>query len=140
MSDSRNKKSVGMLIMILALVLVAVILVVVIIASSGSSETIKGEFSANGVENNISHVRGVISMARRGDSMDSGSCQFFIVHEDSDFLNGNYAAFGRVVSGMEIVDGIANTPLTYNLATYELSNPIHQVNLVKAYFVTPDAN
>ena len=72
----------------------------------GSDETIKGEFSANGVENNISHVRGVISMARSSD-MDSASSQFFIVHEDSTFLDGNYAAFGRVTEGMDVVDKIA---------------------------------
>ena len=107
---------------------------------SGSSEPIKGEFSANGVANNISHVRGVISMARRGDAMDSGSCQFFIMHADATRLDGNYAAFGRVIDGMDIVDGIANTPATYNLVNYELSNPIHQVNIVKAYFVTPSAD
>ena len=70
----------------------------------GSYKTIKGEFSANGVENNISHVRGVISMARSSDSYDSASSQFFIVHEDSTFLDGSYAAFGKVTSGMEIVD------------------------------------
>lgn len=72
----------------------------------GSDETIKGEFSSNGVENNISHVRGVISMAR-SNNPDSASSQFFIVHEDSTFLDGNYAAFGHVTSGMEVVDKIA---------------------------------
>lgn len=60
--------------------------------TGGSEKTIKGEFSANGVENDISHVRGVISMARANDP-DSGSSQFFIVHEDSTFLDGQYAAF-----------------------------------------------
>jgi len=77
----------------------------------GSDENIKGEFSANGVENDISHVRGVISMARAQD-FDSASSQFFIVHQDATFLDGEYAAFGRVVSGMEIVDALAeNTPV-----------------------------
>lgn len=70
----------------------------------GSSKTIKGEFKANGVENNISHVRGVISMARNDSSYNSASSQFFIVHEDSTFLDGNYAAFGKVLEGMEVVD------------------------------------
>lgn len=70
----------------------------------GSSETIKGEFSLNGVENNLSHVRGVISMARSSDSYDSASSQFFIVHEDSLHLDGGYAAFGKVIKGMEVVD------------------------------------
>ena len=73
----------------------------------GSSETIKGEFSANGVKNDISHVRGVISMAR-SKNMDSASSQFFIVQQDSDFLDGNYAAFGRVTDGMDVVDEIAS--------------------------------
>lgn len=73
--------------------------------TGGSEKTIKGEFSANGVENDISHVRGVISMARANDP-DSGSSQFFIVHEDSTFLDGQYAAFGHVTDGMDVVDVI----------------------------------
>ena len=73
--------------------------------TGGSEKTIKGEFSANGVENDISHVRGVISMARANDP-DSGSSQFFIVHADSTFLDGQYAAFGHVTDGMDVVDAI----------------------------------
>lgn len=73
--------------------------------TGGSEKTIKGEFSANGVENDISHVRGVISMARANDP-DSGSSQFFIVHEDSTFLDGQYAVFGHVTDGMDVVDAI----------------------------------
>ena len=73
--------------------------------TGGSDETIKGEFSENGVENNISHVRGVISMARSMDN-DSASSQFFIVHKDSLFLDGKYAGFGKVTDGMDIVDKI----------------------------------
>ena len=73
--------------------------------TGGSDETIKGEFSQNGVENNISHRRGVISMARSSE-MDSASSQFFIVQADSTYLDGQYAAFGHVTSGMEIVDQI----------------------------------
>ena len=74
---------------------------------TGDSGTdIKGEFASNGVNNTISHKRGVISMARNSYSYDSASSQFFIVHQDSEFLDGNYAAFGYVVSGMEIVDKI----------------------------------
>jgi len=72
--------------------------------SGGSGETIKGEFKNNGVENNLSHVRGVISMARSPYDNDSASSQFFIVHEDSTFLDGDYAAFGQVTEGMEVVD------------------------------------
>ena len=73
--------------------------------TGGSDETIKGEFSSNGVENSISHVRGAISMARSME-MDSASSQFFIVHEDSTFLDGEYATFGMVIEGMEVVDAI----------------------------------
>lgn len=75
----------------------------------GSGKNIKGEFSYNGVANNISHVRGVISMARSR-SFDSASSQFFIVHQDSPHLNGQYAAFGKVIEGMDVVDAIATTP------------------------------
>ena len=71
----------------------------------GSGKTIKGEFSENGVENNISHERGVISMARSSDP-DSASSQFFIVQSDSTYLDGQYAAFGHVTEGMDIVDKI----------------------------------
>lgn len=71
----------------------------------GSDETIKGEFSNNGVENNIEHKRGVISMARSS-LPDSASSQFFIMHQDSPHLNGDYAAFGEVTEGIEIVDKI----------------------------------
>ena len=73
--------------------------------TGGSDENIKGEFSNNGVENNISHTRGTISMARAQDP-DSGSSQFFIVQADSTFLDGDYAGFGHVTEGMDIVDKI----------------------------------
>jgi len=73
--------------------------------TGGSSETIKGEFKINKVNNNISHVRGVISMARSS-AYNSASSQFFIVHEDSTFLDGQYAGFGKVTEGIEIVDKI----------------------------------
>lgn len=79
--------------------------------SGGTDETIKGEFSQNGVENDISHVRGTVSMARSND-YDSASSQFFIVQSDSTFLDGQYAGFGHVTSGMEIVDQICkDTPV-----------------------------
>lgn len=68
-------------------------------------KNIKGEFKKNGITNNISHTRGVISMARAND-MNSASTQFFIVHKDSTFLDGSYAGFGYVVSGMDVVDKI----------------------------------
>ena len=71
--------------------------------TGGSDKTIKGEFSENGVENSISHVRGTISMARSQD-YDSASSQFFIMHKDNPGLDGQYAAFGTVTKGMEVVD------------------------------------
>ena len=76
--------------------------------TGGPGYTIKGEFSANGVDNPIRHERGVISMARSADP-DSAGSQFFIVHEDAPHLDGQYAAFGRVVEGMDVVDEIAST-------------------------------
>ncbi len=78
----------------------------------GSSEKIKGEFRANGVENDISHVRGVVSMAR-SQMPNSASSQFFIMHADGKFLDGNYAGFGKVVSGMEVVDEIAGVKTNF---------------------------
>lgn len=74
--------------------------------TGGSDETIVGEFSQNGFENTLSHTRGVISMARSNDP-NSASSQFFIVHEDSTFLDGQYASFGVVTDGMDVVDKIA---------------------------------
>ena len=74
---------------------------------------IKGEFAANGWDNPIKHVRGVISMARAGDP-DSAGSQFFIMHQDAKHLDKQYAAFGHVVSGLEVVDEIANTPTINN--------------------------
>lgn len=79
----------------------------------GSKETIKGEFRVNGVSNPISHERGVISMAR-SQFYNSASSQFFICHADAKFLDGQYAAFGKVVEGMDVVDGIALTQTDYN--------------------------
>lgn len=75
--------------------------------TGGAAQTIKGEFAQNGVENNLKHTRGVISMAR---SMmpDSASSQFFIMHADAPHLDGGYAAFGRVIAGMDVVDSIAS--------------------------------
>lgn len=93
--------------------------------SGGSSKNITGEFSDNGIENNISHVRGTLSMAR-SQANDSASSQFFIVHEDSLFLDGNYAGFGKVTSGMEIVDAICSnaTPIDDNGSIDQAQQPI----------------
>ena len=71
--------------------------------TGGSTDTIKGEFSQNGVENTLSHTRGVVSMARSNDP-DSASSQFFICYGDESFLDGQYAAFGKVIEGMDVVD------------------------------------
>ena len=73
--------------------------------TGGSENTIKGEFSANGVENPLSHTRGAISMAR-AQAPDSASSQFFICHADSTFLDGQYACFGYVTDGMDVVDAV----------------------------------
>lgn len=116
--------------------------------TGGSEKTIKGEFSLNGVENNIKHDRGVISMARSGSAyeqylaygyklsdlpeeaktdieraLNSASSQFFIMHQDTPSLDGSYAAFGRVTSGMDIVDKLAtSTPVTDSNGTVLAEN------------------
>ena len=88
----------------------------------GSGTTIKGEFSSNGVENPLSHTRGAISMARSQDK-DSASSQFFIVHQDSPHLDGDYAVFGYVTDGMDIVDKICeDTKVTDSNGTVAKEN------------------
>ena len=90
--------------------------------TGGSSKTIKGEFSENGVKNTMSHTRGTISMARSL-ANNSASSQFFIMHKDNKSLDGKYAAFGHVTSGMEIVDKICmDTPVTDNNGTVKKQN------------------
>ena len=96
--------------------------------TGGPGYEIKGEFAANGVPNNISHKRGVISMARAYDP-DSAGSQFFIMHKDGNFLDGQYAAFGETIEGIEVVDKIAAvrtspndkplTPVVINTITIE---------------------
>ena len=80
--------------------------------TGGPGWSIKGEFASNGVNNPLKHTRGVISMARAMDPNSAGS-QFFIMHEDAPHLDGDYAAFGHVVNGMDVVDEIAATPTNY---------------------------
>ena len=80
--------------------------------TGGPGYEIKGEFIENGVNNPIEHKRGVISMARAMDP-DSAGSQFFIMHKDGDFLNGKYAAFGKVISGIEVVDKVAAVKTNY---------------------------
>ncbi len=100
-------------------------------SSGDSGERIKGEFSANGVENPLLHERGVISMAR-GESMNSASCQFFIVHKTSPHLDGQYAAFGRVIQGMETVDAIAVIDTASN------DKPLDSVVIRSMYLISAD--
>ena len=95
-------------------------------SGSGNSGTyVKGEFSANGWDNPLSHTRGAISMAR-GNDYDSASCQFFIVQSDSTYLDGNYACFGYVVSGMEYVDAICAdaVPMDDNGSIIDMEQPV----------------
>ncbi len=79
----------------------------------GPGYTIKGEFASNGVKNDLKHVRGVLSMARAMDP-DSAGSQFFIMHETSPHLDGDYAAFGKVIEGMDVVDKIASVATDYH--------------------------
>lgn len=86
--------------------------------TGGPGYCIKGEFRANGVNNTISHKRGVISMARAMD-FDSAGSQFFIMHKDGEFLDGQYAAFGQVTEGIEVVDAVARVRTTPSDRPYE---------------------
>ena len=102
--------------------------------TGGSSEKIQGEFAKNGYYNNISHVRGAISMAR-GTPYDSGRSQFFIVHKDSTYLNEQYAAFGFVIDGMEVVDAVceAARPIDRNGTIPAENQPvIKSITITKA--------
>lgn len=78
----------------------------------GPGHTIKGEFASNGVENNLKHERGVLSMARSMDKNSAGS-QFFIMHQNAPHLDGEYAAFGKLTDGFDVLDDIAKTPTDY---------------------------
>lgn len=96
-------------------------------STGGSDQTITGEFELNGIENNISHTRGVISMARSSD-YNSASSQFFIMHADATYLDGQYAAFGHVTDGMDVVDAIAeNTPTSDGMVAKENQPVIESV-------------
>ncbi len=100
--------------------------------TGGSDRPIKGEFMYNGVDNMLPHLRGTISMARRGDSYDSATSQFFIVHKNYTSLDGKYAAFGTVTQGMEIVDAIceAAEPIDGNgLIAYANQPVIKTINI-----------
>ena len=98
---------------------------------TGGATPIKGEFAANGVNNTLSHTRGVVSMARRPDSFDSGSCQFFICYNGNytSALDGQYAAFGKVIEGMEVVDSFLDVERDYN------DRPVDDIVIKAAYIV-----
>ena len=97
----------------------------------GSPDEIKGEFAANGVTNNLSHTRGTISMART-QVMDSASSQFFICHADATFLDGNYAAFGVVTEGIDVVDRIAGVDTDFR------DKPLHDVVMKKVTLISDE--
>jgi peptidylprolyl isomerase/peptidyl-prolyl cis-trans isomerase B (cyclophilin B) len=99
-------------------------------------DPITGEFAANGFpQNTLKHERGVISMARSG-KPNSATSQFFIMHADNTGLDGNYAAFGRVIEGMDTIDALANVPVTYNWSLMgELSAPLDPPVIQSAVFI-----
>ena len=92
----------------------------------GPKERIKGEFLANGVSNDLKHTRGVVSMAR-SQMPDSAGSQFFIMHQDAPHLDGSYAAFGKVVEGMDVVDEIADCETDYG------DRPVKEQKMKKVY-------
>ncbi len=106
--------------------------------TGGSEKNIKGEFSSNGVKNDLSHKRGVLSMARRGGNPDtdetrnSASSQFFIVHQDSAYLDGQYASFGRIFAGLDVVDKIAAVD------TDEYDKPLKEQKIKSIRFIEVD--
>ena len=99
----------------------------------GSDETIKGEFRINGVDNKLSHTRGVVSMAR-SQNPNSASSQFFICYDDCTFLDGQYAAFGKVTDGMEVVDGFLKTERRMSFGG-ERSTPVTPIVMKKAEII-----
>ena len=105
-------------------------------AGAEKLEPIQGEFAANGVDNPLLHVRGVLSMAR-ATAMDTATSQFFLMHADYPSLNGNYAAFGYIVAGLDTVDKICQIPLGVNPYNGEQSVPQVEVKIESAVFVKP---
>lgn len=104
--------------------------------TGGSDKAIVGEFGSNGHNNTLSHKRGVVSMARKGNDKNSATSQFFICYDDcSASLDGNYAAFGKVVEGMEVVDGFLNVERTYN-SNGEMSKPVTPIVIEKAEVIS----
>ncbi len=105
--------------------------------TGSSGETITGEFSANGVANNLSHVRGTVSMAR-ADDFNSAACQFFICYEDLTYLDGSYAAFASVTEGMEAVDSFLSVPRSIGRMG-EISSPDNPIYILHAEMIEPDS-
>ena len=105
--------------------------------SGGSDETIKGEFKSNGVENDLLHKRGTVSMARALEP-DSASSQFFICYTDCDFLDGEYAAFGEVTQGMEVVDNFLKVPRSIGLDN-SVSSPDTPIVMKDVEMIEPDS-
>lgn len=101
----------------------------------GADMNIVGEFKANNYENNISHTKGTISMARNSSDYDSGSSQFFIVMKDSTYLDGQYAGFGHVIEGMEILDKINEEKSKYAINERGLLPKVDQVIIEKAVVI-----
>lgn len=93
--------------------------------TGGSGKNIKGEFTKNGVANDLVHTKGVISMAR-SQNMDSASSQFFLMHQNSPHLDGHYAAFGKTIEGLDVIDKIAT------VKTDRMDRPFEDVNIIKA--------
>lgn len=107
--------------------------------TGGGEDTIKGEFSANGVENTLSHTRGIVSMARSQD-YDSASSQFFICYtDDCTFLDGNYAAFGEVTEGMEVVDEFLSVERAVG-SDQAISKPLTPINISEAKMIEDDSD
>ena len=106
--------------------------------TGGSDKTIKGEFSSNGVENTLSHQRGVVSMARSQDN-DSASSQFFICYADCSFLDGSYAAFGEVTEGMDVVDSFLDVDRSLG-GDGAISSPNTPIVIEKAVMIDADEN
>ena len=96
--------------------------------TGGPGWTIKGEFSANGVENNLRHTRGVLSMARAM-APDSAGSQFFVMHEDAPHLDGQYAAFGKLLSGLDVVDAICDVMTDFS------DRPVEEQKMKEVFFV-----
>ena len=105
--------------------------------TGGSSQKIVGEFSANGYNNTIKHKRGVISMAR-SNAYNSASSQFFIMHDTATHLDGNYAAFGWVISGMDVVDAIVDATAYYGDSNGKISNKSMQAVISEMKVITEE--